>query len=675
MMRWQVGDYDFDADTRRLLGEGRDVLLEPKAAALLAYFCQHPGRSIARDELLAKVWYGQIVSDNSINRVIVLLRKALQDEGKARRYIATVPKLGYRMIADVAAVDGAEASNATAHGRGSRIAASRLRVVGGVIAMAAVVAYFLVGRESPSVIAQSPSIVPLSRLADTQFNADLGSDGQTLLFTASNGERNAIFRVSGSGDQPVVVSAPGGDANFATWAHGDAFAVYQFVDDGRCEFHRIERESDATRSASVLYQCVPESYTELSLSLDNSTLYFVERASPFSPYAVYALDIEQRSKRRLSQPVARGYGNHFVDVHPKTGALLLLSDHAPGKTSVFELDPLSDSFALRKTFDFSLDSAIWSHRDRAIVHPSKHPSYQLLETSLDDDISSVVVSDSRRISSPKRISSPDMTDRDYLFTSYLFNRDIAVSSFEGADFNSGVMDYLPVISNSGQQLAFISKRSGYSQIWIKDFRSGELAAIEPLDTGRRFFDLAWSADDGRLLASTNTGLFVYSLVESAYEHDIALPLPAHAVRWHDAETLSFSHYENQHWHAFLYDLASLQTVALDERWAFSMRNEQQQIFIDQDLRAFRDGRELTALQACAQPVWRHQLRYQLDGRNVYCHADDARADVLRFDGDMSMTRLADKVPRYEFYSVRGGQFAKTTVASSYSDIMRTLHPE
>ena len=50
-MRWQVGEYIFDANTYRLWGDGHDAVLEPKAASLLAYFCRHPDRSIGRDKL------------------------------------------------------------------------------------------------------------------------------------------------------------------------------------------------------------------------------------------------------------------------------------------------------------------------------------------------------------------------------------------------------------------------------------------------------------------------------------------------------------------------------------------------------------------------------------------------------------------------------------------------
>ncbi|MEM8984471.1 MAG: winged helix-turn-helix domain-containing protein, partial [Pseudomonadota bacterium] len=369
-LRWQIGAFRFDANRKRLWSDEHVVTLEPKAAALLTYFCQNAGRDIGRDELLQAVWYGQIVTDNSISRAVVLLRKAFRDEAKTRHTIATLPKFGYRLIAPVSPLNVAEArANSSPHGR-HRFAA--LPIALGLLAIGvAVVLTWPTNTEKRSSAPVPVALAPLSRLAVAQTNADLAGDGNSLVYTARRNGHSEIFFVAEPGASPIPISATGGDADFATWSHGGDFVVYQFMTGEHCEFHRIARAAFAERRAEVIYDCVPGSYTELSLSPDDSTVYFVERPRVHAPYAVYALDLQQPSKRRLSQPVARGYGNHFVDVHPSTGQLLVLGDHLPGKTSVYELDPVNDSFSLRRAFDYGLDSAIWSHRDDEIVHPSR----------------------------------------------------------------------------------------------------------------------------------------------------------------------------------------------------------------------------------------------------------------------------------------------------------------
>ena len=99
-MFWKFGGFEFNANTRVLLSLNEEVVLEPKVASLLCYLCQHPQKNISREVLFEQVWHGQIVTENAINRVVALLRKALGDEGKVKQYIVTVPKIGYRFIAE-----------------------------------------------------------------------------------------------------------------------------------------------------------------------------------------------------------------------------------------------------------------------------------------------------------------------------------------------------------------------------------------------------------------------------------------------------------------------------------------------------------------------------------------------------------------------------------------------
>ena len=168
-MRWRIAEFEFDENTRQLFGAGGDVVLEPKAAALLSYFCQHPGRDIDRDELLQAVWYGQTVSDNSINRVVVLLRKALGDDDKSRRYIATIPKLGYRMIADVAPVDESVVQAAPPRALG----VAQLLIIALFVGVFVALYWSATRAPEPAEPVAGLAIAPLSRLAVSQTDGDL----------------------------------------------------------------------------------------------------------------------------------------------------------------------------------------------------------------------------------------------------------------------------------------------------------------------------------------------------------------------------------------------------------------------------------------------------------------------------------------------------------------------
>jgi TolB-like protein/DNA-binding winged helix-turn-helix (wHTH) protein len=107
-------DVEIDTGAFRLTKAGAPLQVEPKALKLLIYLAENPGRLVERRELIGAVWNDAFVIDHVLNRAVGLLRKALADDAKEPRYIETAPTLGYRFIAKLETVDGAEAAPAGA---------------------------------------------------------------------------------------------------------------------------------------------------------------------------------------------------------------------------------------------------------------------------------------------------------------------------------------------------------------------------------------------------------------------------------------------------------------------------------------------------------------------------------------------------------------------------------
>jgi DNA-binding winged helix-turn-helix (wHTH) protein/tetratricopeptide (TPR) repeat protein len=101
-VKYQFGPYQVDDEGFQLTLEGRPVALEPKALQLLLYCVRHPGRLLRKQELLDQLWSDATVGDNALTRCVAQVRKALHEDSREPRYIATVPTVGYRFLAEVA---------------------------------------------------------------------------------------------------------------------------------------------------------------------------------------------------------------------------------------------------------------------------------------------------------------------------------------------------------------------------------------------------------------------------------------------------------------------------------------------------------------------------------------------------------------------------------------------
>jgi two-component system KDP operon response regulator KdpE len=92
-----AADFHVDLETRSVTVAGREVHLTPKEFDLLVYFIKHAGKVLTHRTLLAAVWGGDYVEQDQYLRVFVgNLRKKLETNPAAPRYILTEPWVGYR---------------------------------------------------------------------------------------------------------------------------------------------------------------------------------------------------------------------------------------------------------------------------------------------------------------------------------------------------------------------------------------------------------------------------------------------------------------------------------------------------------------------------------------------------------------------------------------------------
>ncbi len=105
---YQFGEFRLDSSGRVLTSKGRTVPLAPKLGGTLMVLIENAGNVVEKQELLRKVWAGEFVEEGSVARTISLLRNILERDGSGKKYIVTVPKRGYRFVAEVRAADTAE---------------------------------------------------------------------------------------------------------------------------------------------------------------------------------------------------------------------------------------------------------------------------------------------------------------------------------------------------------------------------------------------------------------------------------------------------------------------------------------------------------------------------------------------------------------------------------------
>ena len=228
---YEFGPFRLDTERLRLLRDGEIVALTPKAVETLLVLVRHSGQLVEREDLMNSVWGDVAVEDGNLTVTISMVRKALGEDLNGQKFIETVPRLGYKFIADVRqSVESVPAyivekqtlgrvvideeihlTNVTTLSRKSRLSGllstSGSRLVTATLAVAVIVAglgIYLVRRPNPprktetTASIQTMAVLPFTVLNGNAEDEYLGLGLADALITKLSNVRQIVVRPTSS---------------------------------------------------------------------------------------------------------------------------------------------------------------------------------------------------------------------------------------------------------------------------------------------------------------------------------------------------------------------------------------------------------------------------------------------------------------------------------------------
>ncbi|HMI74069.1 MAG TPA: winged helix-turn-helix domain-containing protein [Steroidobacteraceae bacterium] len=200
----RIGDWCVNPASGQISREGQSIRVEARTMRLLTCLADHAGEIVSIDDLLEQVWSGVIVTPDSVYQAVALLRRLLGDDPKQPIYIATVPRLGYRMVASVSpwvaqslapplpATELTESTRAMTNLSGSKGGRHHqvryLITAGAALCLALVVGFVLYGKvggndraaSTPAAALQdSVAVLPFLDLTSESMDQEYFADGMT----------------------------------------------------------------------------------------------------------------------------------------------------------------------------------------------------------------------------------------------------------------------------------------------------------------------------------------------------------------------------------------------------------------------------------------------------------------------------------------------------------------
>jgi TolB-like protein/DNA-binding winged helix-turn-helix (wHTH) protein len=191
----RVGEWRVDPVLGQLSKGQEIVKMEARAMRLLLHLAYRTGEVVSIDELLNEVWAGVVVTPDSVYQAIASLRRLFGDDPKQPRYIATVQRMGYRMVADVTPcadmpvppgepllhVATMPSTAAVADLSEPNSNRQRWTVAIGVACLIFVIlgAVYWVHNRPPSAVRASIAVLPFLDLTTQEMNEEFFADGMT----------------------------------------------------------------------------------------------------------------------------------------------------------------------------------------------------------------------------------------------------------------------------------------------------------------------------------------------------------------------------------------------------------------------------------------------------------------------------------------------------------------
>jgi DNA-binding winged helix-turn-helix (wHTH) protein len=122
---FRIGEFHVEPSLHNVTGPNGTVRLEAKVMQVLLCLAEHGDRVVPKERLVSAVWPDTFVSDDVLTRAISELRRVFGDDVKNPRFIQTIPRSGYRLMAPVSFTSADDSGAATAQAARTETSQSR----------------------------------------------------------------------------------------------------------------------------------------------------------------------------------------------------------------------------------------------------------------------------------------------------------------------------------------------------------------------------------------------------------------------------------------------------------------------------------------------------------------------------------------------------------------------
>jgi Tol biopolymer transport system component/DNA-binding winged helix-turn-helix (wHTH) protein len=505
---YDFGPFRLDLRERMLLRDGVYVPLTPKALETLVVLIEHSGRIVDKSEIIRLVWPNTFVEEVTLAKNVSMLRKML-GESDEHRYIDTIPKRGYRFVAEVRVTTSPaneETADVTALGLESVTVcdppappAEALQVAEvhtaagrrwlskrggrwwfagiGLVLVVGVVVWLAGSRSHTSPNVFAVNAVPLTSFPGRQNQVAFSPDSHQIAFVwdgPHGGAPHIYVKMIGNEALIQLTSGSGSDSRPAWSPDGTRISFLRSTPEGRAWYWTSPLGGPERKVTDVSPDFDLGTANSSYISPDGKSLALVDKPAAAEPSSIFVISIADTSRKRLTFPPAGTTGDYYPAFSPDGSRVAFARAVSFSATDLYVL-PLRGGSPKRLTFDgLTIDGLAWTSDSREIVFSSRRGSSvnslwrisagggtpERISTFGEDVISPAVSRSGGRLAYTRLLDDMNIWN----FTLDDQGQVVSKTPLIASTFRDSDPDYSP----DGSRVAFTSGRNGSFGIWVSD---------------------------------------------------------------------------------------------------------------------------------------------------------------------------------------------------------------
>lgn len=471
--------------------------------ALLCYLVENKQQIVSRQQITAAVWPTVVVEEGSISRAIFSLRNVLGDNAKQPKFIETIPKKGFRFLAEVSFLDTDTHKEIEVHPSDQTslsVKKSQKAILGITIFLSLFGILAALWYESTRLNKDEIlNILPATKIVGVEGDMAINGNHKMAFLSFANNRADLYLKDLTTGTQERIT--------YDNWQKGpprwlnDNTLIYS-----RCSLQECQIVSQVLdQSTHVLYTS-NNFLGEIALvPNDSNSFIFCEGVSP----ELISFDIRSGKYENLRNRYNNLPENMMYPLFSKDNLRLyfVTPDHSIGSQEVIIEYELSTKNIRTITTQFdSIQSLTFDRHQQLLASGEVNHTKGLWLVNLADGAPTLFLRATNNESFPRALAAPG---EPHLYVqSIIVNRDIGFESggvdisHEFPDLNSTGMETSAILTNDEQFIYFVSDRTGFSEIWRYDIAKKIATQITHLKAFV-FLSLVISHDGQRIAALYN----------------------------------------------------------------------------------------------------------------------------------------------------------------------------